>query len=67
MATTRDVSWGNRSRKMMQPKDSAKRFKVPSEDTQKKFLETVQEFPNGIFQVSSVSQENQWYVFDFRN
>ena len=53
--------------KQKQKNDAAKRFKVPSEDTQKKFLETVREFPNSIFQVSSVSLEKQWYVYDFRN
>ena len=43
--------------KRKQKNDAAKRFKVRSEDTRKKFLETVQEVPNCIFQVSSVSQE----------
>ena len=45
--------------------DGAQGFKVPSEDIQKKFLETVQEFPNGIFQVSSVSQDKMVCVSDF--
>ena len=42
--------------------DGTQGFKVPSEETREKFLEKVQEFPNGIFQVSNVSQENKWYV-----
>jgi hypothetical protein len=42
-----------------QKSDGAQGFKVPSEDVQKRFLETVREFPNGIFQVSSVSQDSK--------
>jgi hypothetical protein len=45
--------------KQKQKSDGAQGFKVPSEDVQKRFLETVQEFPNGIFQVSSVSQDSK--------
>ena len=46
--------------------DGGQGFKVPSEDIQKKFLETVQQFPNGIFQICSVSQDNKWYVLLFK-
>jgi hypothetical protein len=49
--------------KQKQKSDGAQGLKVPSEDIQKRFLETVQEFPNGIFQVSSVSQDSKRYVF----
>ena len=49
--------------KQKQKNDGTHGFKVPSVETQKEFLETVQEFPDGIFQVSSVSLRSQLYVF----